>query len=51
METYSVTKVKIRLVKYEDDEEIFFLPPDIGGRHLLKLEVHIFIILYIFILL
>ena len=30
IETYSVTKVKIYLVKYEDYEEIFFLPPDVG---------------------
>ena len=29
-ETYRVTKVKICLVKYEDYEEMFFLPPDVG---------------------
>ena len=30
IETYRVTKVKIRFVKYEDYEEIFFLAPDVG---------------------
>ena len=30
IETYSVIKIKIRLIKYKDREEIFFLPPDFG---------------------
>ena len=30
IEAYRVTKVKIYLVKYKDQEEIFFLPPDVG---------------------
>ena len=30
IETYSVTKVKICLVKCEDYEEIFVLPPDVA---------------------
>ena len=32
IETYRVTKVKICLVRYEDYEEIFFLPPDVGVK-------------------
>ena len=30
IETYRVTKVKMCLVKHEDYEENFFMPPDVG---------------------
>ena len=30
IETYRITKVKMCSVKYEDYEEMFFLPPDVG---------------------
>ena len=37
IETYRVTKVKICLVKYEDYEETFFLPPNVGDAVLVCL--------------
>ena len=30
IETYKVTKVKICLIKYKDQKEIFFLPPKVA---------------------
>ena len=40
IETYRVTKVKIFLIKYEDYEEIFFLPLDVGVAVLVCLKSH-----------
>ena len=42
IETYSVTKVKMCLVKYEDYEEIFFLPPEVGVAVLVCLGAYWF---------